>query len=169
MRRFATLIAASLLILAVAAPAAAQPERTWLEPETIHFEGYCPFPVLLEDDAVKVKELAFPPDAEGDQRLIYPGFYKSTLTNLATGASIRIMTSGSVNFTIRADGTASASGHGRTLVWYTAADAPDSDLGQGLFIVRGVATETYDADFNVTSATYRGTVRDICAELAGDS
>jgi hypothetical protein len=166
MRRLAALLATALLALAFAAPAAAAqgPDRTWLDKDTFVLEGYCGFDVLLADEFAKVKELAFPADEQGNQRVVVSGVYRSVLTNLESGASIRIKTMGSLTYTFRADGTIRSAGHGNTLVGVAATDV--SDLGQGLFIVSGQVVHEMDADFNALSGSVTGTVRDLCAELA---
>ncbi|MBW3612364.1 MAG: hypothetical protein KY392_00725 [Chloroflexi bacterium] len=168
MRRLVSLLASLALTLAVAAPAAAQgPERNWLPEEVIPFgPEYCGFPVLLEDQFAKVKELIFPPDGEGNQRIIVTGIYKSTLTNETTGEAIGINIPGKLTIHFLADGSSVWHGSGHILVWYTPDQADESELGAGLFLVRGRVTEVYDADFNLIEATSTGRVTDLCAQLA---
>ncbi len=167
-RRLVSLLAAAVLLLGVAAPVAAQgPETNWLPEEVIPFGSeFCGFPVLLEDHFAKVKELIFPPDEKGNQRIIVSGVYKSTLTNESTGESMRINIPGKLAIHFDADGSSVWHGSGNILVWYTPDQADESELGSGLFLVRGRVTEVYDAEFNLIEATYTGHVTDLCAELA---
>lgn len=169
-RRIVSLLAATLLLLLSVLPAAAKgPEHNPLPPEQILFgEEYCGFEVLLEDSFSSVKEHVFPPDAAGNQRITTGGVFKSTLTNLdPPGRSTNLNLGGHIAIFIRADGTARVEGHGNILVWYAeGAEAAVSELGAGLFLVRGRATEVYGPD-GLVEATYTGRVTDLCAQLAG--
>jgi hypothetical protein len=168
-RRLIALATGAALALGVAAPVAAQggPDREWLEEEVILFgEEYCGFEVLLEDHFAKVKVLSFPQDAAGNQRFIVAGVFKSTLTNLETGASIDITLGGSITYDEAADGTAVGVGRGTVLFWYSDEEAAGSQLGQGLFYGRGTGTEWYDASGMVERATFTGRSTDLCAELS---
>ena len=80
MRRLVGLFAAIALLLAVAAPVAAQgPERSWTEETELSFgPEYCGFPAQLVDTFSANKALVFPPDGEGKSRILLAGVIKST-------------------------------------------------------------------------------------------
>lgn len=169
-RRIVSILAATLLVLLSALPAAAKgPERFWLTPEEILFgPEYCGFPVLLEDSFSSVKAMVFPPDGDGNQRIVQSGLFKSSLTNLAdTGESTTLNLGGKITIYFRADGTVRAEGSGTILLWYSPAEAAVSELGSGLFLAHGRATERYGPAGNLVEATYTGRVTDLCAQLAG--
>ena len=65
-----------------------------------------------------------------------------------------------------ADGRATISGKGTSLVWYGAEDAAASQLGQGIFLVNGTTSERYDAQGNLVAASARGRIVDVCAALS---
>ena len=166
--RLGPLALGALLIAGLATPVlAAGPERTPFGEETIPYDGYCDFPVLLEDSHASVKELAFPPDSSGALRYMYPGVYQSKLTNLWTNATTTVVIGSNVVFTVRPDDTALAVGSGSLLLYYTADDASISDVGSGLFLGRGHGTETYDEDGLLVRATFKGSLVDLCAVLGG--
>ncbi len=165
LRRGAALTVATLLVGAIAAPVlAAAPERTWIGEETILYDGYCEFPVLLQDSHSSVKELAFPEDGGGSLRYQYPGVFQSTLTNLDAEVSTEVVLGSQVRFDERPDGTAGASAWGSFLLYYTAEEAAVSEVGQGLFLGHGRAHEEYD-ETGLVSASFDGRLIDLCAVL----
>ena len=168
MRRLASLMAATALVVTLATPvAAAGPVRTWLTEEEIPFGAeYCGFPVLLEDYFAKVKAFEFPVARDGSQRFTTAGVFKSTLANVDTGESIDVVLGGHLVQTLAADGSLHVEGKENTLIWYGSADAALAESGQGIFIVNGRATEDYDATGAFTGATYGGRLTDVCAMLA---
>jgi hypothetical protein len=166
-RSAAGLVLGMLLGATIATPVlAVQPGRTWIGEETILYDGYCSFPVLLEDSHASVKELAFPPDATGAQRLIYAGVFQSTLTNLDTGATTEVVIGSRVTYRFLADGTGRADASGRVLYYYTAEEAGVSELGQGLFLGAGRGFEEYDEN-GLTRAGFTGRATDLCEVLGG--
>ena len=169
MRRLISLLAAALLLLALAAPVAAQgPERSWTEESELSFgPEYCGFPAQLVDTFSANKALVFPPDGDGNSRIILAGVIKSTLTNLDTEAATDVVLGGKINIFIRADGSAHVRGSGSIFVWYSPTEAPVTETGAGLFLVHGRATETYSAEGELLSADYTGRLIDLCAELEG--
>jgi len=170
-RRLFPLLAATALLLVLAAPAAAQgPERFPNEPITLGpevFAGTCAFPVQLVDTFAAGTIKLFPVDEDGDQRLLSTGGFRSTLTNLATGKTIDIKYFGRVELTFRADGTADVRVSGGTLNWITAADV-HSTLGQGIWLVHGHFSGRVDAETFLFLEPERvtGRVTDICAALS---
>jgi len=157
--------------LVFAAPAAAQgPDRfanePVLGPEV--FAGTCGFPVLLEDTFVAGEARIYPVDQAGNQRIMVTGGYRSTLTNLATGATIDIKYFGRLQYTYRPDGLVEIRASGQVLHWYTAADAAFAGLdGPGIYLVYGHSVMLADAATNllVEPATHRGRITDICELL----
>lgn len=170
-RRLFPLLAATALLLVLAAPAAAQgPERFPNEPITLGpevFAGTCEFPVQLVDTFAAGTTKVFPVDEDGDQRVLSTGGFRSTLTNLATGETIDVKTFGRVELTFRADGTVDVSASGGFLAFITAADV-QSTLGQGIFLVNGHISARLDAETFLFLEPERvtGRVTDICAALS---
>ena len=169
MRRLVGFLAAIALLLAAAAPVAAQgPERSWTEESELSFgPEYCGFPAQLVDTFSANKALVFPPDGDGNSRILAPGVIKSTLTNLDTEAATDVVLGGKITILIRADGSAHVRGSGSIFVWYSPTEAPVTETGAGLFLVHGRATETYSAEGALLSADYTGQLIDLCAELEG--
>ena len=167
MRRLISLLAAALLLLAVAVPVAAQgPERFWTEESELFFgPEYCGFPAQLVDTFSANKALVFPPDGEGNSRIIAAGVIKSTLTN--TDAATDVVLGGKITIFIGADGSAHVRGSGTIFLWYSSTEAPVAETGAGLFLLHGFATETYSAEGALLSADYTGRLIDLCAELEG--
>ena len=167
MRRLVGLLAAIALLLAVAAPVAAQgPERFWTE-ETVQSFGpeYCGFPVELVDSFSANKALVFPADDDGNSRIIAAGVIKSTVTNLDSGAATDVNLGGKVTIFFAGDGSVHAEGNGTIFVWYSPAEASAAETGAGLFLVQGRATEQYSTEGVLLSADYTGRLVDLCAEL----
>ena len=157
MRRLTSLLAAALLLLAHAAPVAAQgPERFWTDETEMSFgPEYCGFPAQLVDTHSANKSLVFPPDRHGNSRIIAAGVIKSTVTNLDSGAATDVVLGGKINILIGADGSAHVRGSGSIFVWYSPTEAPVTETGAGLFLVHGGATETYSAEGELLSPTTR--------------
>ena len=171
-RRLLATLAAGALVLVFAAPAAAQgPERFPNEPVVLgeeDFAGTCGFPVVLEDTFAAGQTQIFPVDRDGNQRLQTGGGYRSTLTNMTTGATIEITYFGHLEYTYRPDGLLELRTSGQVLHWYTAEDAAFAGLGAaGIYLVTGHSVMLADAATNVLvePATHRGRVTDICALL----
>jgi hypothetical protein len=172
MRRLFAVGSALALTLVLAAPVAAQgaPERErWTEPEILFFgEEICGFEIMLEDTFANVNAFFFPVDRHGNERMMFSGGFRSTLTNLETHASIDITYFGRQVWWISADGTAEVTTSGGTLFWFTEQEAEVSEFGHGMWLLRGQGIERYDADGNLVHAGYRGKiVLDVCAALAG--
>ena len=169
MRRLISLLAAALLLLALAAPVAAQgPERSWTEETELSFgPEYCGFPAQLVDTFSANKALVFPPDGDGNSRIVLAGVIKSTLTNLDTEATTDVVLGGKINIFIGTDGSARVRGSGSIFLWYSPTEAPVTETGAGLFLVHGRATETYSAEGELLSADYTGQLIDLCAALEG--
>jgi hypothetical protein len=167
MRRSLSLLAAALLLVALAAPvAAAGPERFWTEESELSFgPEYCGFPAQLVDSFSANKSLVFPPDTDGNVRIISPGVIRSTLTNLDSDASTRLNLGGKITIRIAGDGSAHVRGSGTIFLWYSPTEAPVAETGAGLFLLHGHATEVYSVEGALLSAEYTGRLIDLCAEL----
>ena len=163
------LVSATLLVLLAASPAAAhgKPDRVvFTEPDVFQIDGACEFSVGGADDFARVQILTFSEDAAGTVRVNIEQIFRGTLTNADTGASIPYVLAGRGAFQFLADGRATISGKGTSLVWYGAADAAASQLGQGIFLVNGTTSERYDAEGNLVAASARGRIVDVCAALS---
>ena len=122
--------------------------------------------VLGADTFARVQILTFPEQADGTVRQDIQQIFRGTLTNEDTGASIPYVLAGRGAFQFLADGRTLISGRGTSLVWYGAADAAASQLGQGIFLVNGTTSERYDAEGNLVAASARGRIVDVCAALS---
>ena len=122
-------------------------------------------PVELVDSFSANKALVFPPDGDGNSRLIAPGAIKSTVTNLDSGAATDVILGGKVAVFFGGDGSVRAEGTGTIFVWYSPAEAAAAETGAGLFLVQGRATEQYSTEGVLLQADYTGRLVDLCAEL----
>ena len=169
MRRLIAMLGAALLLLAAAAPVAAQgPERFWTEESELSFgPEYCGFPTQLVDSFSANKALVFPPDDDGNFRIIAAGVIKSTVTNLDSEAATDIVLGGKISIFVGGDGSARVRGSGTIFLWYSPAEAPVTETGAGLFLLHGRATEVYSAEGALLSADYTGRLVDLCDQLGG--
>jgi len=169
MRRLIGLLVAVVLLLAAAAPVAAQgPERFWTGESELSFgPEYCGFPAQLVDSFSANKALVFPPDRHGNSRIISSGVIKSTVTNLESSQATDVVLGGKITIFIRADGSVRVEGSGTIFLWYSPTEAPVAETGAGLFLLHGRATERYSAEGALISAEYTGRLVDLCAELEG--
>lgn len=164
MRRLTALALGIGLTLALAAPAAAaKPDKTTFEPSVLPqevFEGTCGFPVELVDHFASAREFVF------GSHVMQTGGYHSTLTNLASGASIDLSYFGRLEIRETAAGTqVTSSGK---VMWWTTDDDALSDLGAGIWLIVGRMTVTLDPETSlvVVPETLRGQVVDLCAALS---
>ena len=151
MKRLAAAIAAvsfGALVLAGTA-GATKPfmERVVLGPDTLNA---CSFPVLIQPTAPDVMNLFVFSDGE----IFGSGPFVGTATNLDTGKTVKINLSGSFSVVEHSDGTTTITSNGFVL----------SSLFGTIFSGHGVLE--LDASGNVTSRTFNGTERDLCAQLA---
>jgi hypothetical protein len=161
MRRAVTSLAAVLVLsLLLVAPAAAA-EPIYSED---HDPGvYCDFASRLEVLRDEFREWS---ETRKDGTVVTVLVGRSTLrvTNLDKPSHRRIV-SGPYVFTLleRPDGSVRADLVGAGVGYY--AEGDPTNLGQGLWALRGHATESYDADGNLVSARFRGHSADLCAAL----
>ena len=96
----------------------------------------CEFPVELVDTFAAGTTKVFPADADGDQRVLFTGGFRSTITNLDTGESIDVKYFSRIRYVFHPDGTVDVSATGGTINIFSADDV-HATLGRGLFLVHG--------------------------------
>ena len=151
MKRSVVIAALILGVLALAGTAGAtRPymERVVIGPDTLN--DTCSFPVLIEPTAPDVQNFF----VFDDGKILGAGPFVGTATNLDTGKTVSINLSGSFSVVEHSDGTTTITSNGFVL----------SSLFGTIFSGHGVLE--LDANGNVTSRTFHGTERDLCAELA---
>jgi hypothetical protein len=125
-------------------------ERIVIGPDTL--SDTCSFPVLIQPTAPDVQNNFF---IFSDGEIFGSGPFVGTATNLDTAKTVKINLSGSFSVVEHSDGTTTITSNGFVL----------SSLFGTIFSGHGVLE--LDASGNVTSRTFNGTERDLCAELAG--
>jgi hypothetical protein len=151
MKRSVVIAALILGVLALAGTAGAtRPymERVVIGPDTL--SDTCSFPVLIEPTAPDVQNFF----VFDDGKIFGTGPFVGTATNLDTGKTVNINLSGSFSVVEHSDGTTTITSNGFVL----------STLFGTIFSGHGVLE--LDANGNVTSRTFNGRERDLCAELA---
>lgn len=155
MKRLAGAFAALVLgVLSLAGTAgASQPvmRRDVQGPVTLAAGETCSFPVLLQPTAPDVLNFFVFSDGE----VFGAGPFVGTATNLDTGKTVKINLSGSFSVVQHSDGTVTIMSNGSVL---------SARFGT---IFSGHSVIQLDANGNVTSRTFDGTEKDLCAELAG--
>jgi hypothetical protein len=152
MKRLAAVMAVSFSALVLAGTAGATKPfmvREVQGPMTL--SDTCSFPVLLKPTTPHVSNLFIFSDGE----IMGSGPFVGTATNLDTGKTVKINEGGSFSVVQHSDGSVTVTSNGFVL----------SSLFGTLFSGHGVIE--LDANGNVTSRTFDGTERDLCAELAG--
>lgn len=130
-------------------------------PDDLVVTDQCVFPVLMHIEGKGV--ITTFTDGEGTfvgQSFHFPG-NRTVLTNLDTGESITISTTGPAFFRLASDGSASFKVTGRS-PWV---GHPITEAA-GIFLIKGRILATFDADGNRTSIDFTGSVVDLCARLA---
>jgi len=155
-----------LLALLMAAPGAgaAPPSREDAPPLNQVLVGVCPFPVEVVTLANKEKVLTFFGKDGAATRQIVTGTFKVRLTNLENGTTLAENISGPVFVTPNADGTATITLGGRSLLYLRQGiDLPPA----GMTLNSGQQVIAIDQEGRVTAIISRtGAARDLCAELA---
>jgi hypothetical protein len=154
MKRLSGVTAALIVgVLALAGTAGATKpfmERNVQGPFTLAAGETCSFAVLIQPTAPDVLNFFVFSDGE----IFGSGPFVATATNLDTGKTVKINLSGSFSVVEHSDGTTTITSNGFVL----------STLFGTIFSGHGVIE--LDASGNVTSRTFNGTERDLCAELA---
>ncbi len=171
MKALLSLAVALVSLLAFAGAVAAKaPDRFPNEPTVLGPDALaetCEFPVELVDTFAAGTTKVFPADADGDQRVLFTGGFRSTITNLDTGESIDVKYFSRIRYVFHPDGTVDVSATGGTINIFSADDV-HATLGRGLFPVHGNSTARLDAEtfLLLEPDTIRGRVFDICAALS---
>jgi hypothetical protein len=163
----AAVIASLALLVAAPAALAAPPQHAPAEPPDLVLPGgdFCEHDIVLSTASHGLRDTAFAPLPDGTERVIERGVASTSATDATTGAVLDTKGGSSLVFRFAADGSLVVAGTGWIFVWYLPGD--DSDLGPGLFLVHGRATETYDTEGAFVNATFTGTAIDVC-EALGD-
>lgn len=172
-RTVAVALLAASLAAVVAAPVSAggKPDRSQQPAPPLELpggpDGYCEFPVLIENIVDRTTTTVFPADRDGTVRTRFTGFVRVRVTNLDTGESLERVLNGAITLREWADGRVTFSFSGPVIAFYTAADETVSDIPRGVWYVRGHGEEAYAADGSLQEAWAVGRRIDLCAALAG--
>jgi hypothetical protein len=162
-RRGLLFLLIAVVVLAFAPSASANKPVREINPSQgdVVIRGQCAFPVLAHIEGQEI--ITTFTDSAGNpvkQIGIFPG-NTLTLTNLDTGESLTVVSTGPFHLRVESDGSGSVmiTGHGPFL--------SNPITGEpGIWYLSGRARATLDAGGNVTSAKLSGQLVDLCAELA---
>jgi hypothetical protein len=156
------LVSLVLLVLAVTPALAAGPAREKLTGFTVDFPtGFlCEFAVRWEIDPGG-NLLVFPVDANGDTLMRQVGATTGTVTNLASGASVRIQGGVRQDLIFHADGSIDAIIAGMVLAGYWPTDVG----GPSMWVFHGLLHDELDGNFTALSHSVHGRATDLCAAL----
>jgi hypothetical protein len=169
MRRFVTVGAGTLLLLAsFATPAAAAGPVHGTGGFTFDYTFgagvMCPFDLHWVQDGSRQQALTFPVQSNGDQLTRFAGLEWSTVTNVDTGATMVVGGGLRMDFIAHRDGTFEYFVDGTVVAGYVTTDAP----GAGLWLFHGRLHDTIASDgFSTTSHSFEGGATDLCAALGG--
>lgn len=158
-------LAVALLGLIVGSTAAlgAKPDRSPYNPGPLDLPaGFaCPFDIRIETVSGELTETIF-----SNGSVHYTGSRHERVTNLDTGASVTVPTSGRARFTFPDDGVVRFQASGRTLFYFFPGDVgpfgPVGDNG-ALYYVQGGVDEILEGDdFVVTSFEWGGRATELC-------
>ena len=121
----------------------------------------CSFPVDIQELANNVSVKIFPPDANGDFRVLVQGRLVLSLTNATTGKSITLNASGPVHVTVHADGSNVQEYLGRSVLW----GATDPFAGLTLYLNTGRVVVRYTPGVGSVVVSRTGRQEDLCAVL----
>jgi hypothetical protein len=173
-RRVIPVLLATLLTIGMATPIAAgggkaKPEIIPNVPIEQDFPDSCDFPVHLRDTFATGFSKVYPVDKHGNQKVVAKGGYRSILTNLETGDTIRASFFGKIEYTVRANGIITLSQKDEALWWFTdPADAGMFGLDPGIYVIDGTLSVVLDHDFvAIAPAQMKKNVKikDLCARL----
>jgi hypothetical protein len=150
-----------LLTGALLAPSALaqKPVKEPFASEPLEFPAgdVCPFPVLIEPVASNQSIKTFP-----DGRMLVTGRGRERVTNLDSGESIVVTTSGSLLITPLPNGDLRLVARGQALFFLL----PQDVGGPGLIRMRGRLVEVLDPEADaITAFRLRGQRTDVCAQL----
>jgi hypothetical protein len=163
LRRTLLILSAVSVALAVAplATAGKPTQETITGPDDSVVTGECAFPVLMHIEGVGI--ITTFTDRKGNvvrQNFHFPN-NKTVFTNLDTGESLTVATTGPAFFRLDPDGSSSFEITGIS-PWV---GHPVTGAG-GIFLIEGRLFVTFDAGGNRTSIDFDGNVVDVCARLA---
>jgi hypothetical protein len=155
-------IAATLML--VSAPAlASAPTREPFPLEPIVIDGVCGFPVLAEPIVNQEFITTFTDEQGNVTRQIISGRLVTRLTNLDTGESVVVNTSGPGTILFE-DDTVVLNGHGTGLLFFFPEQLGPGDPGL-IMILKGSFTLTIAPDGTQTFSNVRGNTTDVCQLL----
>jgi len=163
MRRGLLLLSTVLVVLAVAPAASAKKPARDINPgqDDVVIADQCAFPVFAHVEGREI--ITTFTDNAGNpvkQIGIFPG-NTLTLTNLNTGTSVTVVSTGPFHARVESDGSGPGiiTGHGPFV--------PNPITGEpGIWYLSGRARATFDAQGNVTSAEAAGRLVDLCVQLS---
>jgi hypothetical protein len=163
MRRELLLLSMVLVVLAVAPAALAKKPAREINSgqDDVVIADQCAFPVLAHVEGREIIT-TFTDNAGNSVKQIgiFPG-NTLTLTNLDTGTSVTVVSTGPFHARVESDGSGSVmiTGHGPFV--------PNPITGEpGIWYLSGRARATFDAQGNVTSADAAGKLVDLCIQLS---
>ena len=161
------LVSIALLLVGVSIASAAKPVRTPAGgggpivhgdiPET----RVCAFPVETSQPDGNYTQTEF-----SNTRLHITGTGHDRATNLDTGATVTLPTSGKVTQTVLANGDLRFQASGRTLLYFYPGDVGPFgpvEANGGLYYFVGQVDEILSSDFFVTSFEWSGKATDVCS------
>jgi hypothetical protein len=149
------------LAVAPLATAGKPTQETITGPDDSVVTGECAFPVLMHIEGVGI--ITTFTDRKGNvvrQNFHFPN-NKTVFTNLDTGESLTVATTGPAFFRLDPDGSSSFEITGIS-PWV---GHPVTGAG-GIFLIEGRLFVSFDAGGNRTSIDFDGNVVDVCAQLA---
>jgi hypothetical protein len=123
----------------------------------------CPFAVRWVEDGTRMQALTFPVRPNGDQLTRYAGPQWSTVTNLATHASMVVGGGLRLDWISHQDGTADVQVDGTVVAGHFPGDA-----AEGFWVFHGRLHDTVGTNgWTTTAHSFNGRAVDLCAALAG--
>lgn len=165
MRRFTLALSLALVVAAIlaATASAAKPLRVPAQSGPIDLPAgiACSFPVHGE---VVVNRQVVTTFSDGSWRAT--GAFVAAMSNALTGKSITLNVPGSVAFFPNPDGTTTFKGTGQNIYFFGPGEMGPGQPG-GLFLLDGLTTWVFDAQFNIVPGTFRhnGGVTNLCLAL----
>jgi hypothetical protein len=162
MKRILLVIFVVVACMAATGTAAAdKPEREVIPVDDSFETDVCGFPVSANITGTIIRTTRILKDGGIRIHESYPTF-RTRLTNVDTGETIKVGIPGPAIIEIAPDGSSTLTGSG-PWAWF---DAHPETGEPGIFITRGRFVAAFDADGNLISFSLVGTVKDMCAELA---
>jgi hypothetical protein len=163
MRRRLLLLSTALIALAVAPVATANKPMREIHPgqDDVPITGQCAFPVLGHIEGGEIITTFTNQDGDPIKQIgVFPG-NTLTLTNLDSGKSITLVSTGAFHARVEPDGSGffMATGPGPNI--------PNPITGEpGIWYQTGRLIVTFDAEGNQTSVDFTGRLVNLCPQLA---